>query len=167
MQNIFGILESYSFTLHRSHWWHLKFYLKSPSTHCVPNIHHIHFFAFPLLQVRDPPTWGRWRGRGGDTWLRWWWARGSQRLYKRYVMNAIISQHSALIRNLIKLKGTTKLTAQGGLVCLKNSKYILFKILANRTWNGCTSSCCPSKPDLAIWQARPAGATTALPCPLF
>ena len=48
--------------------------------------------------------------------------------------------HSALIRNLIKLKGTVKLTAQGERVCLKDSKYILFEILANRTWKGHTSS---------------------------
>ena len=47
--------------------------------------------------------------------------------------------HSGLIRNLINLKGTAKLTAQGELVCLKDSKYILFEILENRTWKGCTS----------------------------
>ena len=41
--------------------------------------------------------------------------------------------HSALIRNLIKLKGTVKLTAQGERACLKYSKYILFEILADRT----------------------------------
>ena len=41
--------------------------------------------------------------------------------------------HSALIRNLMNLKGTVKLTAQGERVCLKDSKYILFEILANRT----------------------------------
>ena len=74
--------------------------------------------------------------------------------------------HSALIMNLIKLKGTAKLTEQGEGVCLKDSKYILFEILANRTWKGCTSSCQSSKPDLAIWLARPAGVCTALPCPL-
>ena len=34
--------------------------------------------------------------------------------------------HSALIRNLMNLKGTVKLTAQGERVCLKDSKYILF-----------------------------------------
>ena len=72
--------------------------------------------------------------------------------------------HSTLIRNLIKLKGTAKLTAQGERVCLKDSKYILFEILANKTWKGRTSSCWPIKPDLAIWLARPAGASTALPC---
>ena len=32
--NIFGILESYPFTLHISHRWFLKFSLKFPSTHC-------------------------------------------------------------------------------------------------------------------------------------
>ena len=57
--------------------------------------------------------------------------------------------HSALIRNLIKLKGTAKLTAQGERVWLNDSKYVLFEIPANRTWNGRTSSCWPSKPDLA------------------
>ena len=62
---------------------------------------------------------------------------------------AIGTLHSALIRNLIKLKGTAKLTAQGELVCLKDSKYILFEILANTTWKGLTSSYRPSKPDLA------------------
>ena len=35
------------------------------------------------------------------------------------------------MRNLIKLKGTAKLTAQGEWVSLKDSKYILFEILAN------------------------------------
>ena len=44
--------------------------------------------------------------------------------------------HSALIRNLIKLKDTAKLTAQGEQACLKDSKYILFEILAHRTWKG-------------------------------
>ena len=59
----------------------------------------------------------------------------------------------------MKLKGTAKLTAQGERVCLKDSKYILFEILAHRTWTGCASS---YKPDLAIWLARPAGACKAL-----
>ena len=40
------------------------------------------------------------------------------------------AKHSALIKNLIKLKGTAKLTAQGEQVCLKDSKYVLFEILA-------------------------------------
>ena len=44
------------------------------------------------------------------------------------------SAHSALIRNLIKLKGTAKLTGQDELVCLKDSKYILFEILENKIW---------------------------------
>ena len=65
--------------------------------------------------------------------------------------------HSALIRNLIKLKGAAKLTAQGERVCLKDSKYILFEILENQTWKGHSSSCQPSKPDSAIWLASPAG----------
>ena len=60
------------------------------------------------------------------------------------------SDHSALIRNLIKLKGTAKLTAQGERVCLKDSKYILLEILANRTWKGITSSCRPSRPNRQI-----------------
>ena len=71
--------------------------------------------------------------------------------------------HSALIRNLIKLKGKGKLTVQGEWVCLKDSKYILFEILAYRRWKGHTSSCQPSKPDLAIWLAQPAGTCMALP----
>ena len=53
--------------------------------------------------------------------------------------------HSALIRNLSKLKDTAKLTAQGEQVCLKDSKYILFEILENQTWKGHTSSCWPSQ----------------------
>ena len=48
-------------------------------------------------------------------------------------------RHSALIRNLIKLKGTAKLTAQGERVCLEDFKYILFEILENPTWRGRTS----------------------------
>ena len=36
--------------------------------------------------------------------------------------------------NLLKLKGTAKLTVQGEWVCLKDSKYTLFEILANRPW---------------------------------
>ena len=33
----------------------------------------------------------------------------------------------------MKLKGTVKLTVQGERVCLKDSEYILFEILAHRT----------------------------------
>ena len=75
--------------------------------------------------------------------------------------------HSALIMNLINLKGTAKLTEQGEWVHFKDSKHILFEILENQTWKGRTSSCRLSKPDLAIWLARLAGAYTALPCPIF
>ena len=78
-----------------------------------------------------------------------------------------VTNHSALIRNLIKLKGTAKLTAQDEWVYLKDAKYILFEILENRRWKGCTSSCQPSKPDLAIWLAQPTEACIALPCPTF
>ena len=46
---------------------------------------------------------------------------------------SLLLNHSALIRNLIKLKGKAKLTAQGERACLKDSKFILFEILANRT----------------------------------
>ena len=74
--------------------------------------------------------------------------------------------HSALIRNLIKVKGTGKLTVQGERVCLKDSKYILFEILANRTWKGRTSSCLPSQPNCQIGLARPAEDCMALPCPI-
>ena len=77
-----------------------------------------------------------------------------------------ITEYIKLIRNLVKLKGTAKLTAQGERVCLKDVKYILFEILANRTWLGYTTSCRPSKHDSAIWLARPAGASTAPPCPI-
>ena len=58
----------------------------------------------------------------------------------------LILCHSTLIRNLIKLKGTAKLTVQGERVCLKDSKYILFEILENQTWKGCTYKLLP------IWQ---------------
>ena len=40
------------------------------------------------------------------------------------------------MRNQIKLKETLMGPAQGEYVCLKDSKYILFEILANRTWKG-------------------------------
>ena len=70
--------------------------------------------------------------------------------------------HSAQIRNLIKLKYIAKLAAQGEQVCLKDPKYILFEILENRT-----SSCWPSQPNCQIGLAQPAGACTALPCPIF
>ena len=60
------------------------------------------------------------------------------------------SGHSALIRNLIKVKGTAKLTAQDEQVCLKDSKYILFEILANRTWKGGTSTYLQSQPNCRI-----------------
>ena len=62
----------------------------------------------------------------------------------------------------MKLKETLMGPAQGEQLCLKDSKYILFEILANKTWKGCISSCWPSKPDLAFWLAQPAGAGTAL-----
>ena len=70
--------------------------------------------------------------------------------------------HSALIRNLIKLKGKGKLTVQGEWVCLKNSKYILFEILAYRRWKGHTSSCWLSQQNCQNGLARPAGPCTAL-----
>ena len=79
---------------------------------------------------------------------------------------ANLYSHSALIRNLKKLKGTAKLTAQGEREFLKDSKYILFEILPNRTWKGRTSSCRPSKPKLEISLARLPHASTALPCPM-
>ena len=82
------------------------------------------------------------------------------------MFNCKESPHSALIRNLIKLKCTVKLTAQGKRVCLKDSKYILFEILAHRTWKGCVSSCRPSQPNPQIRLAQPAGACTTLPCPI-
>ena len=66
----------------------------------------------------------------------------------------------------MKLKETLMGPAQIERVCLKDSKYILFEILAHRIWKGRTSSCQPSKPDLAIWLAWPAGASTALSCPM-
>ena len=83
------------------------------------------------------------------------------------ILLGIISITVRLIRNLIKLKGTAKLTAQGEWVCLKDFKYILFEILENMTLKGRTSSCQPSQPNCKIGFARPAGACTALPCPIF
>ena len=74
--------------------------------------------------------------------------------------------HSALIRNLIKLKGTRKLTVQGEGIFFKDSKYILFEVLANRTWKGSTSACQPSQPNHQNGLAWPAGACTAPPCPM-
>ena len=68
--------------------------------------------------------------------------------------------------NLTNLQKTLMVLAQGEQVCLKDSKYILFEILANRTWKGRTSSCRPSQPDLAIRMARPVGASKALTCHL-
>ena len=66
----------------------------------------------------------------------------------------------------MKLKGTAKLTAQYEPVCLKDNKYILFEILAHRTWKGRTSSCWPSQPNCQIGLAWLAGACTALECPI-
>ena len=51
--------------------------------------------------------------------------------------------HSALVRNLIKMKGTANLTAEGERVSLKDSKNILFETLAHQTWKGRTNSCKP------------------------
>ena len=48
---------------------------------------------------------------------------------KRLSTLAVIQWHSALIMNVIKLKGTAKLIAQGERVCLKDSKYVSFEIL--------------------------------------
>ena len=91
-------------------------------------------------------------------------------MVRKYILCLIdfcIAPHSVLIRNLIKLKSIEKPTVQGEWVCLKDPKYVLFEILANRTWKGCTSSCWPSKPKSAIWLARPLEACTALPCLIF
>ena len=77
------------------------------------------------------------------------------------------AKHSALIKNLIKLKGTAKLTAQVEQVYFKDSKYILFEILARRTWKGSTSAYQPSHQNCQIRLAQPAGACTALPCLIF
>ena len=43
----------------------------------------------------------------------------------------LTTMHSALIKNLIRLKGTAKLTAQGEPIHLKDFKYVLFEILFN------------------------------------
>ena len=88
-------------------------------------------------------------------------------MYQVTSSSAIVMIHSVLIRNLIKLIGTAKLTAQGEWACLKDFKFILFEILENRTWKGCTSSCRPNQPHRQIGLAHLAGAFTALPCPIF
>ena len=80
--------------------------------------------------------------------------------------NYTFTMHSAAMVNLTNLQKTLMVPAQGERVCLKDSKYILFENLANRTRKGLTSSYRPSQPDLAIWLAWPAGASTALPCPI-
>ena len=77
-----------------------------------------------------------------------------------------VMDHSRPLKNQMKLKETLTGPAQDEQLCLKDSKYILFEILAHRTWKGSTSSYRPSKPDLTIWLARPAGASKAAPCPI-
>ena len=74
--------------------------------------------------------------------------------------------HSVAMVNLTNLQTTLMVPAQFEQVYLKDSKCILFEILANRTWKGHTSSSWLSQPDLAIWLAWPAGASMALPCPI-
>ena len=54
------------------------------------------------------------------------------------------------MRNQMKLEETLTGPVQGEWVRLKDSKYILFEILENRTWKGCTSSCLSSKPTLVF-----------------
>ena len=70
------------------------------------------------------------------------------------------------MRNQIKLKETLTGPVRGVKVCLKDSKHILFDILKNKTWKGCDSSCWLSQPNCQIGLAWPAGASTALPCPI-
>ena len=65
--------------------------------------------------------------------------------------------HSALIRNLIKLKATSKPTARGDQVCLKDYKYILFEILANRTWKGPNQACWAFLLPLSFYSTRSFG----------
>ena len=77
-----------------------------------------------------------------------------------------IGKHSAAMVNLTNLQKTLMVSAQVQQVCLKDSKYILFEILANRTWKGCASSCRPSQPNRQIGVAWPAGAYMARPCPI-
>ena len=78
-----------------------------------------------------------------------------------------LASHSALIRNPIKLKGIAKLIVQSERVCLKGSIYILFEILAPRTWKGSTIACQPIQLNCQIGLARPVGACKALPCLIF
>ena len=68
--------------------------------------------------------------------------------------------------NQKNLQKTLMGPAQGEQVCLEDPKYILFEILANRTWKGHTSTYRPSQPNCQILQARPEGASTALPYPI-
>ena len=62
--------------------------------------------------------------------------------------------HSRPMRNQMKMKGTLTGPVQDKRAYLKDSKYILFKILVQRIRKG------------PIWLAWPAGASTALPCPM-
>ena len=75
--------------------------------------------------------------------------------------------HSAAMVNPTNLQKTLMVPAQGERVYLKDFKYILFEILANRKWKGRTSTCRPSKPNHQIGLALPARACMALPCPIF
>ena len=94
------------------------------------------------------------------------WLRSLPNSYLSELFSHYDYSHSALIRNLIKLKGTAKLISQGEQVCLKDFKYILLEILENRTWKGCTNACQPSQPNCQIGLAWPARVFAALPCPI-
>ena len=83
-----------------------------------------------------------------------------QGLQKYFFQN---TRHSMPMKNQMKLKETLMGPTQDEQICLKDSKHILFEILENRTQKDRANSCWPSKPDLAIWLAQPAGASTALP----
>ena len=69
-----------------------------------------------------------------------WGEVKEDKLVERENLQQSYTFHSAAIVNLTKLQKTLMGPAQGEQVCLKDSKYILFEILANRTWKGCTNS---------------------------
>ena len=71
-----------------------------------------------------------------------------------YELFNLETEHSAPSWNLMKFQIPKIKTMQGEQVCLKDSKNILFEILANRTWKGCTSSCWPSQPNRACSAGR-------------
>ena len=91
----------------------------------------------PGTYVRVPPIDNFVSTSNGATTFHTFQPNNSRSTSEKNSSKYPLTKHSAPIRNLIKLKGTVKLTVQGQQVCLKDSKYILFEIPARRTWKGC------------------------------